>query len=190
MGGVIGTILISHLGDFGRFILVVLGMTVLATCARDVYTISFNLPAIAPILKKVPRVILSILATAAIIGVAIPASKSFISAVTGFLSLIGYYAGASVTVFLTEYIYFRKADPKRFDPAIWNDGKALPSGLSALGAVVVSWAFIIPSMHHPWYVGPIAKKTGDLGFELAVVVVAFLSYVVLRTAEIRYRGRL
>ncbi|KAK4446638.1 putative purine-cytosine permease [Podospora aff. communis PSN243] len=189
MGGVIGYILIDRLGDFGRFILVVLGMTVLATCARDVYTISFNLPAIVPVLKKVPRVVLSVLATAAITAVAIPASKSFIAAVTGFLSLIGYYAGASVTCFLTEYIYFRKADPKSFDPAIWNDGKALPSGLSALASVVIAWGFIIPSMHHPWYVGPIAKKAGDLGFECAVVV-AFVSYMVLRTAEIRYRGRL
>jgi len=189
MGGVIGYILVERLGDFGRFLLVVLGMTVLATCARDVYTISFNLPAIVPILKKVPRVILSILAAAAITAVAIPASKSFISAVTGFLTLIGYYAGSSVTCFLTEYIYFRKADPKSFDPAIWNDGKALPSGLSALASVIISWGFIIPSMHHSWYTGPIAKKAGDLGFEFSVVV-AFVSYMILRTAEIKYRGRL
>lgn len=189
IGGVIGTILVGRLGDFGRFILVMLGMSVLATCARDVYTISFNIPAFAPIARKVPRVILAILATAAIIGVAIPASKSFVGSVTAFLSLIGYYAGASVTCFLTEWFYFRKADPKSFDPAIWDDGRALPTGLSAIASVIIAWAFIIPSMQQTWFTGPIAAKTGDLGFEFAVVI-AFLAYIPIRTAEIKIRGRL
>lgn len=188
-GGVIGTILIERLGDFGRFILVVLGMSVLGTCARDIYTISFNIPAFVPIARKVPRVVLAIIATGVIIGVAIPASTSFVSSVISFLSIIGYYAGASVTCFLTEFLYFRKGDPASFDPAIWNDGRALPTGLSALAAVLISWAFIIPSMEQTWYVGPIAEKTGDLGFEFAVVI-ALLAYIPIRTAEIKIRGRL
>ncbi|KAH9897580.1 permease for cytosine/purines, uracil, thiamine, allantoin-domain-containing protein [Xylariomycetidae sp. FL2044] len=189
IGAVIGNILITRLGDFGRFILVILGLSVLATCGRDIYTISFNLPAVAPILRRVPRIILAVVSTAAIIAVAIPASKSFVAAVTAFLSIIGYYAGASVTCFLTEWLWFRGADPQSFDPKIWNDGRALPSGLSALTSVLISWAFIIPSMDQTWYTGPIAEKTGDLGFEFAVVV-AFLAYIPLRTLEIKLRGRL
>jgi purine-cytosine permease-like protein len=189
MGGVIGFILIERLGGFGKFVLVILALSVLATCSRDVYSISFNLPAVAPILRKVPRAILAIFATAAIIGVAIPASKSFVSSVTAFLGLIGYYAGASITCFLIEFIYFRKANPASFDPTIWNDAKALPSGLSALASVVIAWGFIIPSMSSHWYTGPIAAKAGDLGFEFAVVIAA-LAYLPIRTMEIKYRGRL
>ncbi|KAJ9604251.1 hypothetical protein H2200_011085 [Cladophialophora chaetospira] len=189
IGGVIGTILVGRLGGFGQFILVLLGSSVFATCARDVYTVSFNLTALAPILRKVPRALLALVATGAIIGVAIPASKSFVASIIAFLSIIGYYAGASITCFLTEWFYFRKADPASFDPAIWNDGRALPSGVSALAAVIISWALIIPSMAQAWYVGPIAKKTGDLGFEFAVVV-ALLAYVPIRSLEIKIRGRL
>lgn len=189
VGAVIGNILITRLGDFGRFVLVLLGLSVLATCGRDVYTISFNLPAVAPVLRKVPRIILAVIATAAIIGIAIPASKSFVSSVTAFLSIIGYYAGASVTCFLLEFLWFRKGDPSSFDPAIWDDGKALPSGLSALASVLLSWALIVPSMSTTWYVGPIAKVTGDLGLIFAVVV-AFITYLPLRTFEIKFRGRL
>jgi purine-cytosine permease-like protein len=189
IGGVLGTALIERLGDFGRFIIILLGLSVLATCARDVYTISFNLPALAPFLRKVPRVILSVFATAAIIAVAIPASKSFVSSIKVFLSIIGYYAGASVTCFLCEWFYFRRARPDSFDPAIWDNGRALPSGLSALTAVLCAWAFIIPSMSTQWYVGPIAKKTGDLGFEFAVVI-ALLVYLPVRSFEIKMRGRL
>ncbi|KAI1392993.1 permease for cytosine/purines, uracil, thiamine, allantoin-domain-containing protein [Hypoxylon trugodes] len=189
IGAVIGNILITRLGDFGRFVLVVLGLSVLGTCGRDVYTISFNLTAVAPFLRRVPRIALSIIATAAIIAVAIPASKSFVTSVTTFLSIIGYYAGASVTCFLTEYLWFRKGNPHSFDPKIWNNGRALPTGLSALAAVLIAWAFIIPSMQADWYTGPIAEKTGDLGFEFTVVV-AFLSYIPIRSLEIRIRGRL
>lgn len=188
-GAVIGFILTDRLGDFGRFILVLLGVSVLATCARDVYTISFNVPAFFPVMRKVPRVFLAAIATAAIIGVAIPASKSFIPAISAFLSIIGYYAGSSVTCFLIEYLWFRKGDPASFDPAIWDDGRKLPTGLSALGAVFISWAFIVPSMVTDWYVGPIAKKTGDLGFEFAVVI-SLISYLCIRTFEIRMRNRL
>ncbi|KAL7623597.1 hypothetical protein AAE478_005149 [Parahypoxylon ruwenzoriense] len=189
IGAVIGNILITRLGDFGRFILVILGLSVLGTCGRDVYTISFNLTAVAPILRRVPRIVLSIIATAVIIAVAIPASRSFVTSVTAFLSIIGYYAGASVTCFLTEYLWFRKCDPASFDPRIWNDGSALPTGLSALTSVLIAWAFIIPAMEADWYTGPIAEKTGDLGFEFAVVV-ALLAYVPIRSLEVKTRGRL
>lgn len=192
VGAVLGTILITRLGDFGRFVLVVLGLSIIATCGRDVYSVSCNLSnltAVAPGLRRVPRSVLSILATAVIIAVAIPASRSFVASVIAFLSIIGYYAGASVTCFLTEYLYFRKGDPGSFDPKIWNDGRALPTGLSALAAVLIAWAFIIPSMQGDWYTGPIAQKTGDLGFEFAVVV-ALLAYIPIRSLEIKIRGRL
>ncbi|KAI0881326.1 permease for cytosine/purines, uracil, thiamine, allantoin-domain-containing protein [Annulohypoxylon maeteangense] len=189
IGAVIGTILITRLGDFGRFVLVVLGLSVLGTCGRDIYSVSFNLTAVAPVLRRVPRIVLSVVATAVIIAVAIPASRSFVTSVVAFLSIIGYYAGASVTCFLTEYLWFRKGDPTSFDPKIWNDGRALPTGLSALASVLIAWAFIIPSMQADWYTGPIAAKTGDLGFEFAVVV-AFLAYVPIRSLEIKIRGRL
>ncbi|OTB17588.1 hypothetical protein K445DRAFT_57503 [Daldinia sp. EC12] len=189
IGAVIGNILINRLGDFGRFILVILGLSVLGTCGRDVYTISFNLTAVAPFLRRVPRIVLAVVATAVIIAVAIPASRSFVTSVTAFLSIIGYYAGASVTCFLTEYLWFRKGDPNSLNPKIWNDSRALPTGLSALSSVLIAWAFIIPSMQTDWYTGPIAKKTGDLGFEFAVVV-AFLAYLLIRSFEIKVRGRL
>ncbi|KAI1137314.1 permease for cytosine/purines, uracil, thiamine, allantoin-domain-containing protein [Hypoxylon sp. FL0543] len=189
IGAVIGNILITRLGDFGRFILVILGLSVLGTCGRDIYSVSFNLAAVAPILRRVPRIVLSIVATAVVIAVAIPASRSFVTSVTAFLSVIGYYAGASVTCFLTEYLWFRKGDPTSFNPKIWNDGRALPTGLSALAAVLIAWAFIIPSMQADWYTGRIAEKTGDLGFEFAIVV-AFLAYIPIRSLEIKIRGRL
>ncbi|CAK7217387.1 hypothetical protein SBRCBS47491_003146 [Sporothrix bragantina] len=188
-GGVLGAILITRLGDFGRFILVLLGMSVLATCARDIYTVSFNIMCILPWLRRVPRVVLAVIATGTIIGVAHKAAEDIISAIITFLSIIGYYAGSSITCFLIEFLYFRKGNPASFDPAIWDDGRKLPTGLSALVGVLVPWALIAPSMSQDWYTGPIAAKVGDLGFEFAVVVAA-LVYPPVRALEIKIRGRL
>jgi purine-cytosine permease-like protein len=51
----------------------------------------------------------------------------------------------------------------------------------------LSLALVIPSMNQVLYTGPIARKTGDIGFEVAMVVTALL-YVPLRHLEKRWRG--
>jgi hypothetical protein len=48
---------------------------------------------------------------------------------------------------------------------MWNKPKELLYGFAALGGLIIPFALVIPSMHQVWYVGPIAKVTGDLGFE-------------------------
>lgn len=137
MGGVLGEILIQRLGNFGRFILVLLGLSVLGSACRDVYTISISLPAIVPILRKVPRIILAVAASGIMIAIAIPASRSFVSVISAFLAIVGYYVGASVSCFMLEWLYFRRSNPDSMDPAIWDDAKALPSGIPAVISVIV-----------------------------------------------------
>jgi hypothetical protein len=51
----------------------------------------------------------------------------------------------------------------------------------------LSFAFVIPSMSQVWYAGPIARKTGDIGFEMAATVTALL-YIPLRRLEKHWRG--
>lgn len=51
----------------------------------------------------------------------------------------------------------------------------------------MSFALVIPSMSQVWYTGPIARKTGDIGFEVAMVVTTLI-YVPLRHLEKYWRG--
>jgi hypothetical protein len=44
-------------------------------------------------------------------------------------------------------------------------------------------------MYQIWYEGPIAKKTGDIAFEMAFVVAALLYYP-FRKLEIKLLGRI
>ncbi|EXK27591.1 hypothetical protein FOXG_20231 [Fusarium oxysporum f. sp. lycopersici 4287] len=131
-GAVVGEILISRLGGFGRFVLTILALTVVITSARDIYSISLAAQAVVPYLERVHRAILALITTGVLIGVAIPASKSFISSLSALVSILSYTSGTTVTTFLIEWPWFRRANPDSMDPAVWDDGKALPSGIPAI----------------------------------------------------------
>jgi hypothetical protein len=86
-----------------------------------------------------------------------------------------------------EHFYFRKGNFALYDIQSWNVPSQLPLGAAALGSSILSFALVIPSMNQVLYTGPIARKTGDIGFETAMVVTALL-YVPLRHLEKRWRG--
>src|SRR5216684_1402066 len=95
--------------------------------------------------------------------------------------------GALVSVMCVEHLYFRTGNFGRYDVQSWNVPSVLPLGAAALGASILSFVLVIPSMSQVWYTGPIARKTGDIGFEMAVIVSALL-YIPLRHLEKHWRG--
>ncbi|KPI44671.1 Purine-cytosine permease FCY2 [Cyphellophora attinorum] len=188
-GAVLGEILTSRVGGFGRFLLVILGFSIVTTSARDMYSISIFVAGVVPWLHRVPRIVLLMLVAGAMVGIGIAASRSFLPALSALVSIAGYITGPTISVFLVEWFLFRKADPSTIDPKIWNNSAALPSGFPALIACSVPWAVIVLSMATTWYVGPIAKAAGDLAYPLGAAC-SILLYVPLRAFEIKYRGRL
>jgi purine-cytosine permease-like protein len=94
---------------------------------------------------------------------------------------------AWVSAIFVEHLYFRKGKFSLYDTQSWNIPSQLPLGAAALGACALSFALVIPSMSQVWYTGPIARKTGDIGFEVAMVVTTLL-YVPLRHLEKYWRG--
>ena len=135
----------------------------------------------------------------------------FNATLSNFLGIIGYWAGdfdfcsfvvvsrrsaelttgaspgAWVSVICVEHLYFRRGNFALYNIRYWNVPSQLPLGAAALGASVLSFALVIPSMSQVWYTGPIARKTGDIGFEVAMVVTALL-YVPLRHLEKCWMG--
>ncbi len=186
IGGILGAIL-SRLGGFGKFIMVILSFSTLATASRDLYTVSVDWHALIPGARKVPRVVFVIITAGLVILVAIEAFKSFLSALDTFLDIIGYWAATFTPIFLIEFLHFRKGDVSTMDPAIWDTAKALPRGYAAIASSAIPFALIVPSMSESWYTGPIAKHAGNIAFELAAVT-AILLYFPLRTLEIKWRG--
>ncbi len=76
-----------------------------------------------------------------------------------------------------------------YDIRSWNKPRELPLGIAALAASIGCFGIVVPSMEQTWFVGPIGKRTGDIGFEVAFFLAGLLYYP-LRKLEIKYQGRL
>ncbi|KAI0797398.1 cytosine-purine permease [Irpex lacteus] len=172
-------------GGFGKFLTVLLALSVTANVAPTFYCICLNFQIFMPFLAIVPRYVFSILATAIIIPLSIVGATAFYDTLTNFLGLIGYWASAFAAVILVEHFVIRKGCFEAYDIRHWNSPRKLPTGLAALGACVLACGLVVPSMDQVWFVGPIARHTGDIGFELAFVTTA-LVYSPLRYLELRF----
>lgn len=84
---------------------------------------------------------------------------------------------------------FSKNAFENYDLSAWSSPSRLPSGIPAIAASVLSFGLVVPSMDQVWFVGPIAKTTGDIGFEMALVLTAIF-YVPLRYVEVKMRKAL
>ncbi|KAI0064983.1 NCS cytosine-purine permease [Artomyces pyxidatus] len=186
VGGLVAAML-HPVGGFGKFLTVLLSLSVTANNAPTIYSLCLGFQTFIPPLVVVPRYVFSVLATAIVIPLSIVGQHKFYSTLSNFLGLIGYWAGAYVTALMIEHLYFHRGDFASYDLKAWNVPARLPLGLAALGAGILSFGLVIPCMDQVWFVGPIAKTTGDLGFEMAMTVTALL-YIPLRTLEKNWRG--
>lgn len=181
VGGALAAMLLPA-GGFGKFVVVVLAFTLLGNVAGTMYAITLNFQTLVPWLVRVPRYVFSLVVTAIIIPVAIRAATDFFLALENFVALIAYWSAAFVGIVMVEHLVFRKGDYRNYDHAAWNKASMLPSGVAALSAGVLSFGLVVPCMAQIWWTGPIAERTGDIGFEAAFVLSALL-YVPLRYAE-------
>ncbi|KAI5362849.1 Putative purine-cytosine permease [Septoria linicola] len=187
VGGVLAAML-EPAGGFGKFLVVVLSLTLLGNIAATMYAITLNLQLLVPWLVRVPRAAFAIVITAIVIPVSVEAAKSFFVNLENFIGVIGYWSAAFVAVVGVVYAWFRRSDTTTYDAAIWDSPKSLPLGLAAVGAALCSITLIVPSMAQIWYTGPIGAITGDLGFEMAFLVTTVL-YLPFRHIEKHFTGR-
>ncbi|KAK7437505.1 hypothetical protein VKT23_018577 [Stygiomarasmius scandens] len=193
VGGLLEAML-SPVGNFGKFLTVLLSLSVTGNIAATFYSISFNIQLFIPTLVVVPRYVFSLVSLAIVLPLAIVGSHRFYDTLENFLALIGYWASDYVAIVLVEHFVFRPrntlhSSTKGYDLTQWNSPRLLPTGIPAVTAGVLTFGLIIPCMSQVLFVGPIGEKTGDIGFEVAFFLCSAL-YLVLRTVEIRWRGRI
>ncbi|OIW32643.1 hypothetical protein CONLIGDRAFT_613281 [Coniochaeta ligniaria NRRL 30616] len=186
VGGVLMAML-TPAGGFGKFVAVLLSLSVVGNLAAAMYSISLNFQLVIPFLIRVPRVVFVVVYTAVVIPVAVSAAKSFFSSLENFIYIIAYWSAAFVGVVATEHFVFRKGDVGNYDVADWDQPRRLPTGVAAVGAMGLSFGLVVPCMSQVWYTGPLAATTGDIGFEVALVLAPIL-YLPLRWVELKYRS--
>ncbi|TQN74800.1 Purine-cytosine permease fcyB [Colletotrichum shisoi] len=187
IGGVMAAML-TPAGGFGKFVLVVLALSVIGNIATSMYSAALCMQQMLPIFAKAPRIVFVVVALSIMIPMAIRAAEAWADSLGNFLGLIGYWAGCFDAVIIEELVLFRRMDYDSYDHAAWNIARMLPSGLAAIGASVLSFGLTIPGMDQAWFTGPIARTTGDIGFISAFVLTAIF-YAPFRWLEVRKRGR-
>lgn len=187
IGGVLAAIL-SKVGGFGKFVVVLQTLSLLGNTCGSVYAITLNFQALVPWLFKVPRYVFSIVITAIIIPVAIYAYRDFYDSLNNFVSLIAYWSAAFVGIIIADHFVVRRGKYDSYDLSIWATASKLPLGVAAICSGLIGFGLVVPCMDEVWYQGPIAKHTGDLGFEVAFALSA-VAYVPLRLLEKRLSGR-
>lgn len=185
IGGLLSAML-SPVGGFGKFLTVMLSLSVTANIACTLYSICFNFQVLVPSFSRVPRYVFSIVGTAISLPLSIVGAHRFYATLTDFLSLIGYWASAYGAILIVEHYCFRNGDFNSYDHSSWNNPRRLPWGAAAIAAVILSFGLVIPCMQQVWFEGPIGTKTGDIGFEVAFPLAGIL-YFPLRKLELKYQ---
>ena len=192
-GGLLGAVLITHLGGFGKFCLVVLALTIIANNCPNIYSIALTVQVLARWTARVPRFIWVGIATGVYIAIAIPGYSHFVSALQNFMDFIGYWLAIYEGIALCEHFVFKRG-MSGYNPADYDKPERLPPGFAAITAFLFGVAGMVTGMSQVWFVGPIALHAGeapyggDVGFELGFLF-SFVSYLPLRYFEKKHFGR-
>ncbi|CAE6416702.1 unnamed protein product [Rhizoctonia solani] len=177
-GGLVDAILSPSKG-FGKFLTVLLALS-----GPTLYSFSISSQVVLPFSARVPRYAFSIAGTGILIPLAIVGSTRFEETLVDFLGLVGYWSTTFIGVVAVEHVVFRRGDWAAYDISDWNTPKKLPPGIAAIGACVCPFGLIVPCMDQVWFTGPIARTTGDIGFEVGLVLSGLL-YIPFRALEKR-----
>ncbi|KAJ7806851.1 hypothetical protein B0H14DRAFT_2874836 [Mycena olivaceomarginata] len=178
LGGLLGAVLIPVVGNFGRFCMVLLVLSVVANNIINVYSMGLSISVVGIWLAKVPRLIWPILAGE-------------------LMNVLGYWLSIFVVVVLLEHFVFRGGDFARYDAAeSWNKSERVPIGIAAVIAFLFGALGTAMGMAQIWYIGKIGALVGgaanpfggDIGFELAGAF-AGIVYVPARYLELKKFGR-
>ncbi|KAK7053655.1 cytosine-purine permease [Favolaschia claudopus] len=197
LGGLLGAILIPVVGNFGRFCMVLLVLSVVANNIINVYSMGLSISVIHVFLAKIPRLIWPIVITAIYIPIAIAGAHSFSASLEDFMNVLGYWLSIFVVVVLEEHFIFRGGDFRRYDAGeTWNRRERTPVGVAAGVALACGAVGAAMGMAQVWYIGKIGALVGgsvnsfggDIGFELSGAFAAVV-YPPVRYLELKYIGR-
>ncbi|KAJ8502259.1 hypothetical protein ONZ51_g125 [Trametes cubensis] len=125
VGGLLQAVL-KPSGGFGKFLTVLVALSVPSACAPTMYTFASSLMTIHVWFARVPRYVYTIISEAILIPVAIVGATHFYATFVDVLSVIGYWSTVFAAIVITEHLIFRKNDPARYDLSKWCKPRRTP----------------------------------------------------------------
>ncbi|KAF8306326.1 purine-cytosine permease [Clavulina sp. PMI_390] len=193
--GSIGAILASILEPwhgFGKFILVILSLSVIANNVPNTYSAALSFQALTPWFQRIPRAVWTLVVAIAYTIAGVVGREHFSSVLSNLLSILSYWTAFFVVIVAEEHFLFRRGK-MGYDLEAYEDSKKLPLGIAAIVSGLLGVMGAVLGMAETYYIGVIGIKVaqpygGDLGFELAAAFTA-VSFPILRWFEIKWTGR-
>ncbi|CAD0084314.1 unnamed protein product [Aureobasidium vineae] len=192
-GGLIGAVLVPHTGGFGKFCLVILALSIIANNCPNIYSVGLTVQVFGKWIQRLPRFLLTAIATGAYIAIAIPGYSHFELVLSNFMNFIGYWLAIYTGVAFADHFVFKRS-LDAYVVSNYDKPQNLPIGIAAVLAFCFGVAGMVTGMSQTWFVGPIALHAGDppfggdvgsaLGFAFG-----FVSYLFLRPLELKLIGR-
>lgn len=169
IGGLVGAIFEGHgtgARGFGRFIEVLLALSIMGANIPNIYSFGLAVQAISSWTQKIPRVLVTLFGFAVSVVVCCVLRNRFVEALENFLNILSYWCTPFAAVVMTEHFVFRRS--VGYDVSIWNNAKGLPTGIAAFVAWACGITAAFMGADQTWLVGPAAKSIGgaDIGWEL------------------------
>ena len=136
IGGLIGAVLFPPLGNFGKFCVIILALSIIANNCPNLYSVSLTTQILGRHAMKVPRFIWTIIATGVYIAIAIPGYDHFEAYLENFMNFIGYWLAIYEGIAFTDHFWFRRGF-KGYNASDYDNPKALPPGIAAVAAFCV-----------------------------------------------------
>jgi len=188
VGGMLAHTLITPLGRFGEFCIVVLALSAISNNCPNIYSMSLTIQVLAQRTQQVPRFVWALLSTCAYLAIAMLSYDHFSTWLDSFLLAFSYWLAIYQAVSLLEHFVFRRG-MRGYRPEEYTRPKLLPPGFAAVASSCCGVLGAILGMAQYWFSGPIAKLCGtDVGFEMAFIFTA-VSFLSLRTLERCYFRR-
>ncbi|KAH9844159.1 permease for cytosine/purines, uracil, thiamine, allantoin-domain-containing protein [Rhodofomes roseus] len=193
VGGLLGAGLTGPMGGFGRFLLVILSLSIIANNIPNIYSLALTFQNIHPYAQAIPRVFIVIVGSVVYIVLAIVGASHFEEWLDTLLTILSYWLAIFVTILVEEHLIFRRGRWANYDPDHYNNWRKLPLGVASFIALGCGIAGAVLGMAQTWYVGQIARHIGDpiyggdIGFELSFAFTAVV-FPPLRYIEKKYWG--
>ncbi|GAA5894492.1 hypothetical protein JCM6882_004834 [Rhodosporidiobolus microsporus] len=191
LGGLLGAPLYGPMGGFGRFLLVILALSIVANNIPNVYSFALTFQAFGKYMQMIPRFFLCIVCTIIYIVLAEAGYNSFEEAFDTLLVILSYWLAIYSCILLEEHYIFRGGNFANYNLERYNDYKNLPVGIAAALGCGFGIMGAVLGMAQKWVslckIG-VPQFGGDIGFELAFSFTA-VTYPIFRYVEKRMTGR-
>jgi purine-cytosine permease-like protein len=104
---------------FGKFVLVLLALSVIGNIAVSMYSVALNLQMLVPCFARVHRFVFGGVVVVVMVPMAIRAAEAWEESLSNFLAVIGYWAGCFDAVVIVELVVFRRMEYASFDHTVW-----------------------------------------------------------------------